>query len=55
MISRGLLKPFAYTLVASGTLTLAVVGAPIGLALALAAIVMQGMILLRASEEVQYV
>lgn len=51
----GLLKPFAYTTVASGTLVLTVVGAPIGLALALAAIVMQGMILLRANEDLQYV
>jgi len=51
----GLLKPFAHTTVASGALTLTVVGAPIGLALALAAIVMQGMILLRANEDVQFV
>jgi membrane-bound metal-dependent hydrolase YbcI (DUF457 family) len=51
----GLLRPFAHTTVASGALTLTVVGAPVGLALALAAIVMQGMILLRANEDLQYV
>lgn len=49
----GLLKPFAYMTIASGVLGATVILAPLGLIAAVAALVILGMIFLRAKEEAE--
>jgi hypothetical protein len=51
----GLLKPFAYTTIAAGICGASVILMPLGMLAATAALIMQGMIFLRAKEEVQFV
>ncbi len=49
----GMLYPFAYTSIGSGVCGATVILAPVGLLAAMAALVMQGMILLRAGREAE--
>jgi len=51
----GLLKPFAYTTMAAAICGATIILMPIGLIIQLAALVMQGMIFLRAKEQVEFV
>jgi hypothetical protein len=50
----GLLKPYAYTTIASGVCGATIILAPIGLLAAVAALVMLGMIFLRAKREAEF-
>lgn len=50
----GLLKPYAYLEIASGIGAATIILAPIGVLFAIGALIMQGMIFLRAHEEEQY-
>ena len=51
----GLLKPFAYTTIASGICGVTVILMPIGMLVGIAALIIEGMIFLRAKEEVEFV
>ena len=51
----GLLKPFAYTTIASGICGVTVILMPIGMLIGLAALIIEGMIFLRAKEQVEFV
>jgi hypothetical protein len=51
----GLLKPFAYTTMAAGICGASIILAPLGLLAAITSLFIQGMIFLRAKEEVQFV
>jgi hypothetical protein len=51
----GLLKPFAYSTMAAGICGATIILMPIGLIIQLAAFVIQGMIFLRAKEQIEFV
>ena len=51
----GLLKPYAYTTLAAAICGATIILMPIGLIIQLAALVIQGMIFLRAKEQVEFV
>lgn len=50
----GLLRPYAYLTIGSGILAATILLAPIGMILSMTALVVQGMIFLRAREESEY-
>jgi hypothetical protein len=50
-----LLSPFAYTTIASGICGVTVILMPIGMLIGLAALIIEGMIFLRAKEQVEFV
>jgi len=50
----GLLKPFAYTTIASGCCAATILLSPVGMLFGIAALVIQGIIFMRARDEVEY-